>query len=385
VYPSVAVTLAAAMNGRQKMALKELYPIPDIDPVWSVPQGFEAAFDWRFDEGRSHMMHLYQKGKDMQWDALGRIDWDQDLDPDNPMQMPDELSFLFHTPMWAKMSAKERAEVRRHFQAWTISQFLQGEQAAMICAAKIVQQVPDLDAKFYASTQVMDEARHVEAYKKLLEKIDLAYPMTKPLQTLVDQALRDSRWDMTYLAMQVVIEGLALAAFGNIREYSRNRLTQQVNAYVMQDESRHVAFGRLALRDYYPHLTEAERNEREEFLVEACYHMRDRFEQRETFAILGLPVEECVRLQNDSDYMRIFRTMLFQRIVPIVRDIGLWSDKIQNAYREMGVMGFAETDYAALSAEDNRRAEELDAESRQRREAYVRETAALGAAAIAAE
>jgi hypothetical protein len=385
VYPSVAVTLAAAMNGRQKMALKELYPIPDIDPVWSVPQGFEAAFDWRFDEGRSHMMHLYQKGKDMQWDALGRIDWDQDLDPDNPMQMPDELSFLFHTPMWAKMSAKERAEVRRHFQAWTISQFLQGEQAAMICAAKIVQQVPDLDAKFYASTQVMDEARHVEAYKKLLEKFGLAYPMTKPLQTLVDQALRDSRWDMTYLAMQVVIEGLALAAFGNIREYSRNRLTQQVNAYVMQDESRHVAFGRLALRDYYPHLTEAERNEREEFLVEACYHMRDRFEQRETFAILGLPVEECVRLQNDSDYMRIFRTMLFQRIVPIVRDIGLWSDKIQNAYREMGVMGFAETDYAALSAEDNRRAEELDAESRQRREAYVRETAALGAAAIAAE
>jgi len=150
----------------------------------------------------------------------------------------------------------------------------------MICAAKIVQQVPDLDSKFYAATQVMDEARHVEAYKKLLEKFGLAYPMTKPLQTLVDQALRDSRWDMTYLAMQVVIEGLALAAFGNIRDISKNRLTQQVNAFVMQDESRHVAFGRLALRDYYPHLSEAERNEREEFLVEACYHMRDRFEQR---------------------------------------------------------------------------------------------------------
>ncbi len=108
--------------------------------------------------------------------------------------------------------------MRRHFQAWTISQFLQGEQAAMICAAKIVQQVPDLDAKFYASTQVMDEARHVEAYKRLLEKFGVAYPMTKPLQTLVDQALRDSRWDMTYLAMQVVIEGLALAAFSNIRD-----------------------------------------------------------------------------------------------------------------------------------------------------------------------
>ncbi len=363
------------------MALRDLYPIPDVDPVWSVPQEFEAAFDWRFDDGRAHMMHLYQKGKDMQWDALARIDWDLELDSENPMGIPDEVTGLYHTPFWAKMSAKEHANVRRHFQAWTISQFMQGEQAAMICAAKIVQQVPDLDAKFYASTQVMDEARHVEAYKKFLEKLGLAYPMTKPLQTLVDQALRDSRWDMTYLAMQVVIEGLALAAFGNIREIARNKLTQQLNAFVMQDESRHVAFGRLALRDYYPHLTDAERDEREEFLVEACYHMRDRFEQRETYEILGLPVEECIRYNNESEAMRIYRSMLFQRIVPIVRDIGLWSSKIQKAYADMGVIGFAQTDYAALVAEDERRAVELDEERKSEREAYVKSVAAVGAAA----
>lgn len=367
------------------MALRDLYPIPDIDPVWTVPQGYETAFDWRYDDGRKQMMHLYQKGKDMQWDAITRVDWDQELDPDNPMQVPDELSGLYHTPIWQKASKKEQANMRLHFQAWTISQFLQGEQAAMICAAKIVQQVPDLDAKFYASTQVMDEARHVEAYKKLLEKFGLAYPMTKPLQTLVDQALRDSRWDMTYLAMQVVIEGLALAAFGNIRDTSKNKLTQQVNAFVMQDESRHVAFGRLALKDYYPHLTDKERGEREEFLVEACYHMRDRFEQRETYEILGLDVEECVRLQNESGYMKLFRTMLFQRIVPIVRDIGLWSDKIQAAYADMGVLSFADIDYAALSSDDDRRAEELDEEARLAREAYVKSVADIGAGVIAAE
>lgn len=363
------------------MALRDLYPFPDIDPVWTVPQSFEASFDWLYDEGRRPMMHLYQKGKDMQWDALARIDWSQELEPDNPMNIPDEMMGVSYTPYWKAMSVRERGEARRHFQAWTISQFMQGEQAAMICAAKIVQQVPDLDAKFYASTQVMDEARHIEAYKKLLEKFNLAYPMTKPLQTLVDQALRDSRWDMTYLAMQVVIEGLALAAFGNIRETSRSNLVQQVNAYVMQDESRHVAFGRLALKDYYPHLTDAERAEREEFLVEACYHMRDRFEQRETFEVLGLPVDECVRAQNESGFMKLFRTMLFQRIVPIVRDIGLWSDKIQAAYADMGVLSFAETDYAALSADDNRRAEELDEANRLRRKAYVDDIIAAGAAA----
>lgn len=367
------------------MALRDLYPIPDIDPCWTVPQNFEAAFDWDYDDGRKQMMHLYQKGKDMQWDALARVDWSEELDPENPMEMPDELSGIYYTPVWAKMNDKERANARRHFQSWSISQFMQGEQAALICAAKIVQQVPDLDAKFYASTQVMDEARHVETYKKLLEKFGVAYPMTKPLQTLVDQALRDSRWDMTYLAMQVVIEGLALAAFAGIRDMAKNSLAQQVNAYVMQDESRHVAFGRLTLKDYYPHLTQKERDEREEFLVEACYHMRDRFDQRETYQILGMPVEECIAAQNESGYMRNFRSVLFQRIVPIVRDIGLWSDKIQAAYREMGVIGFADTDYGELVAADNARAEELDEINRKKRADYVAEMAAVGAAGVAAE
>jgi len=366
-------------------SLRDLYPIPDIDPCWTVPQDFESSFDWEYDEGRKHMMHLYQKGKDMQWDALHRIDWDLELDSENPMQIPDEMTGIFHTPVWKKMDDKERASMRRHMQSWTMSQFMQGEQAAMICAAKIVQQVPDLDAKFYASTQVMDEARHVEAYKKYIARLGVAYPMTGPLQTLVDQALRDSRWDMTYLAMQVVIEGLALAAFGNIRETSQNKLTQQVNAYVMEDESRHVAFGRLTLKEYYPHLTEAERNEREEFLVEACYHMRDRFEAKELYENLGLPVDEIVEAQRASEFQKHFRTMLFQRIVPIVRDIGLWSDKIQNAYADMGVLHFSEIDYSDISANDEKRAAELDEENRQRREDYVAGVAALGASGVAAE
>ncbi len=361
-------------------SLRELYPIPDIDPCWTVPQKFEASFDWDYDDGRKQMMHLYQKGKDMQWDALSRINWDLELDSENPMQMPDETMGIFHTPVWAKMGKNEQAEFRRHAQAWMTSQFMQGEQAALICAAKIVQQVPDLDAKFYASTQVMDEARHVEAYKKYLTGFGVAYPMTAPLQTLVDQALRDSRWDMTYLAMQVVIEGLALAAFNNIREMAQNPLAQQLNAYVMEDESRHVAFGRLTLKEYYPQLTQAERDEREEFLVEACYLMRDRFEARELYAHLDLPVDEIVSAQNESEFQTHFRSMLFQRIVPIVRDIGLWSDKIRDAYTQMGVIGFADIDYDQLSENDTKRAAEFDEINKRERQAYVEGVAALGAA-----
>jgi hypothetical protein len=335
------------------MNLNEIYAIASEGSQWTVPQNFEACFNWNYDDGRAAMMGLYTKGKEMQWDANTRIDWTQELDPLNPQGMPDESLPIHAAACFKKMSEKDKGEVRRNFQAWQISQFMQGEQGALICAAKIVTQVPDIDSKFYASTQTIDEARHVEAYKRLLEKFKVAYPMTPPLQQLIDQTLRDSRWDMTYLGMQVVIEGLALAAFAQVRDHAKNELCAQVNAYVMQDESRHVAFGRLALRDYYPHLTQAERNEREEFLIEASYLMRDRFDAVELWKNLDLPIEECATAMYESGFMERFRSSLFSRIVPIVKDVGLWGKTVREGYEKMGVIEYANSDVQALQEEDN--------------------------------
>jgi hypothetical protein len=239
---------------------------------------------------------------------------------------------------------------------------MHGEQGALIATAKIVQTVPSYESKFYAATQVMDEARHVEAYSRLLhEKFKMAYPITRTLAKLLEATITDRRWDMTYLGMQILIEGLALAAFQRIRDNSSNNLCAAVNAYVMQDEARHVAFGRLALRDYYPQLTDAERDEREEFVVEACYHMRDRFNQKEVWENLDLPVAECVAAVDQSDTMKQFRRRLFTRIVPTVKDIGLWGPRVRRAYEDMGVMEFADVDAAAILDNDNRVAEEFDA------------------------
>src|SRR5215472_2428151 len=343
------------------MAFKDLYVLSTEGSNWSVPQDFDVTFNWDYDEGRAAMMGLYAKGKEMQWDAATRIDWSQELDEDNPEQMPEESLPIHMAPCYLKMSEKEKATVRRNFQAWQLSQFMQGEQGALVCAAKIVTQVPDVDSKFYAATQTIDEARHVEAYRRLLGKFGVAYPMTKPLQDLIDQTLRDSRWDMTYLGMQVVIEGLALAAFGQIRDNAQNQLCAQVNAYVMQDESRHVAFGRLALRDYYPQLTQRERDEREHFLLEASYLMRDRFDAVELWQHLGLPIEECAQAMYESGFMEKFRNSLFTRIVPIVRDIGLWGDTIRKGYEEMGVIEYAKSDVQALQDEDEHIALQFDA------------------------
>ena len=342
------------------MSTFDRYAMPS-DPSWQVPSEFETGFCWEYDDGRSKLLSLYRKGKKLQWDAEERIDWSQDLDPENPEGLPDESIPIFGWDGFAKLTKREKANVRRNYQAWQLSQFLHGEQGALICTAKIVQQVPHMDAKYYAATQVVDEARHVEAYSRLLhEKFELAYPITPPLKALLENILSDSRWDMTYLGMQILIEGLALAAFQQIRDQAKNRLAAQVTAYVMQDEARHVAFGRLALGDLYPQLSDKERDEREEFAVEACYLMRDRFLAPEIWETLGLPVKECMGYMERSALMGGFRSALFTRIVPNIKAIGLWGPRIRKAYADMEILGFADVDVEALTKDDERIAEGFD-------------------------
>ena len=272
------------------------------------------------------------------------------------MGLGDESIPIYGSPFWEKMTEKEKNWLRFNLQCHSICQFMHGEQGALIATAKIVNTVPDMNAKFYAATQVMDEARHVEAYKRLLhEKFGVAYPIKKAWQTLADR-----RWDMTYLGMQVLIEGLALAAFQSIRDKAGNTLASAVNAYVMQDEARHVSFGRLALREYYPQLSEAERDEREEFAVDALYFMRDRFNQSEVWERLGLPAKTLDEIHYNSKQMNSFRGRLFSRVVPTIKDIGLWGPRVQKAFAEMGVMDYAKVDVAEQLAKDGAIAEEFD-------------------------
>jgi hypothetical protein len=344
------------------MATMYKYELPVDQTGWRLDGQTQTAFTWEYEEEREGLLALYDKGKKQQWDAATRIDWSLELDPENPQQIDDRLIPIFGTPLWEKMGEKDRTLVRQHQQAQSLSQFMHGEQGALMAAARIVQMAPDLDAKFYAATQVIDEARHVEAYARLLnEKLGIAYPITPGLQSLLETVLTDSRWDMTYLGMQILIEGLALAAFQRIRDFAKNPLAASVNAYVMQDEARHVAFGRLVLRDLYPQLTAAERREREDFVVEACYQMRDRFNQKEVWEHLGLPVEEAIDATMSSENMKLFRKRLFSRIVPTVKDIGLWGEGVQKAFVDMGAIEFADVDSAAVLAEDERVAEQFDA------------------------
>ena len=345
------------------MPTHDLYTNNPGESLWQVPASGAARFSWEYDEGRDRLLALYQKGKDKQWDGRTRIDWDLEVDPHDPLGTPEESMSLYGTPYWAKLTDKDKGELRRHYASWQFSQFLHGEQGAMICAARIVESVPDMDAKFYSATQTMDEARHAEIYARFLhEKIGMVYPINDNLQSLLGDTLRDSRWDMPYLGMQVLIEGLALAAFGMIRDTTNKPLPKQILAYIMQDEARHVAFGRMALRDYYQQLTDAELREREEFVIEGCYLLRDRLRGIEVLENVGIPRAEAERISADSEFLQLFRRLLFSRIVPCVKDIGLWGKRLQQAYVDMGVFEMGDSNLDLLMAQDEEIAEQLDAE-----------------------
>ena len=337
------------------------YALPVEQTKWEIPSGSTTVFNWEYDDTRDRLLALYEKGKDRQWNTNHRLDWSIDVDPGAEVNGPDSYIPIYGSAMWEEMDDPRRRELRHHMGAWINSQFLHGEQGALICASKIVQTVPDVDSKFYAATQVMDEARHVETYSRYLrEKLEMAYPINPHLKALLDDVISDSRWDMTYLGMQVLIEGVALAAFSLIRDYATEPLAKAINTYVMQDEARHVAFGRLALRDFYPQISEAERAEREEFVVYASYLLRDRFLGEEVWENVGLNAAECIGYVKQSEMMQIFRRMLFSRIVPTVKDLGLFGERVQRAFEDMGVLEFQDTNPDDLSAADEALAEELD-------------------------
>ncbi|MET0135872.1 MAG: ferritin-like domain-containing protein [Kibdelosporangium sp.] len=337
------------------------YALPVEQTRWQVPGGGTTVFDWEYDEGRDRLLGLYEKGKQKQWDAAERLDWSIEVDVNDPMGVPEQTIAIYGSRVWDSMGPKDRGMVRHHLASWQFSQFLHGEQGALICSAKIVHTVPELDAKFYAATQVVDEARHVEVYSRYLrEKLDLAYPINPGLKSLLNDVISDSRWDMTYLGMQVLIEGLALAAFGLIRDNATEPLAKALNTYVMQDEARHVAFGRLALREYYPQLTQAERDEREEFCIEACHMMQQRFLGEEVWRNLDIDADECIEFMRASQHFKAFQSHLFSRIVPTLNDIGLFGAKMRQTFSDMGIIGYEQHDLQSMMDEDEKIANDLD-------------------------
>jgi len=310
---------------------------PDIETLETL---LDVSYNWGYEESRGKLRTLYDKALKSQWIPEDVIDFKKDVDLDKPM-MPDALHPLFGSDIMRKMTVKEQTALTHEMTAWTVSQFLHGEQGALLATSQLVTQVPDYDSKLYASSQVVDEGRHVDVYNRyLMQKVGFRYPVNPHLKSLLDLILKDSRWDMKLIGMQIMVEGLALAGFGMIRQHTYEPLLKSITRYVMADEARHVAYGVLALKDYYVNQPESVLREREDFVYEAAVLMRDRFLFQEVWEKTGLPKDECMQLTTTNTGQIMFRQMLFSKIVPAIKKIGLLSDRLRGRFQELNILQY---------------------------------------------
>jgi rubrerythrin len=321
--------------------------------VRAVRDNADAIFTWDYEKGRRPALNkLYEKAKHSQWNGETDLPWETAVDPMDLVELqraqfgmtPEQRKENVRGTPFEKWSDAQFDEMAMESNNWMLSQFMHGEQGALICTAKIVETVPWIDAKYYAATQVMDEARHVEVFAKYLDtKLNGHYPLNAHLGLLLDDIIEDSRWDLTYLGMQIMVEGLALAAFGLMHMTTPEPLLKQLLRYVMSDEARHVAFGVLTLKEYYEELTLPEIRDRQEFAYEAAVRMRDRLLMQEVLHRLDVDVKAAVKFAIEDPGRQMFQQMLFSKIVPNCKKLGLldagdgW---LRKRFEELGVIQF---------------------------------------------
>jgi len=323
----------------------------DVDAIQHiVKDNADAIFTWDYSLSRPALRKLYEKAKVGQWNATTDLPWETVVDEEKQVST-DQAALAsgltanhYEGTVMAKWGDKEWTAFGIEQRRWSLSQFMHGEQGALICTAKIVETVPWYDAKLYASTQVVDEARHVEVFARYLdEKLGGSYQINAHLRMLLDDIVNDSRWDMTYLGMQIMVEGLALAAFGNMQQMTTEPLLKKLLRYVMSDEARHVAFGVLSLQEVYKEMSDVEIKERQEFAYEASVRMRDRFMSQEVWERMGVNPRDVVPLILRDPTREIFQQMLFAKIVPNCKKLGLLDRNnswLRRRYEEMGVIQF---------------------------------------------
>jgi hypothetical protein len=315
-----------------------------IADIERVDMGLPATFVWDYDARRPRLGRLYEKSKVSQWNASTDIDWSIDVDPgiEPTVAQFEQVDWGDGGPISSQLGRDpERVhEVIAQSHGWLVSQFMHGEQGALVATAKICAAAESIDDKYYAAAQVTDEARHVEAYQRYLDKIDIAYPVSTPLHTLLEQVMGHRHVDMTFLGMQILVEGVALAAFSLGGAMLANPLIANITELVRRDEARHVAFGVLSLSGTYDDMDPVDLAEREDFVLEACALMRDRFQPTQVWEHFGIDVAEAAAHFENGPDAQAFRALLFSKVVPNLRKLGLLTPKVRAGFEQLGILKY---------------------------------------------
>tara|TARA_S200000501_G_C20792790_1_gene730308 strand:+ start:82 stop:1203 length:1122 start_codon:yes stop_codon:yes gene_type:complete len=314
--------------------------VEDVIEIFNTP--LTGAYNWDYTVADNRIKKLYELGKELNWNGSIDLNWDYTHPEDKKIiEVDDELP---HETLAAyeSLSDKEKIEFDRHDVGELLSQFLHGEQGALLVASQLTSCAPTYNAKLYAASQTFDEARHVEVFNRYLqEKIGMHYPINKNLKLLLDKILTDERWDLKFIGMQIIIEGLALAAFQMLKGISKDPLLSQLLHYVIRDEARHVTFGINYLEDFVQTLTPEEIEDRAEFAYEACVISRERLINTKAMQkYLKMTEEEAREFALSTSANATFRNFLFSRIMPNLSRIGLLTDKVRPKFEALGLLEY---------------------------------------------
>ena len=314
--------------------------VEDVVEIFHTP--LTGAYNWDYTVADNRIKKLYELGKELNWNGSIDLNWDYTHPADERIIEPDEELPHEALDAYNDLSEEEKILFDRHSTAELMSQFLHGEQGALLVASQLASCAPTYNAKLYAASQTFDEARHVEVFNKYLQdKIGIHYPINPNLKLLLDKILTDERWDLKFIGMQIIIEGLALAAFQMLKAITKDPLLKQLLHYVVRDEARHVTFGINYLEDYLKTLSPEEIEDRAQFAYEACVISRDRLintksEQR----FLKMTEEEAREFSLNTGSFELFRNFLFSRVIPNLSRIGLLTDSVRPKFEALGLLEY---------------------------------------------
>jgi hypothetical protein len=322
---------------------------PSDDHV--VATTLRALYDWDYGSEAEPLRALYAKGVELQWNAMKSLPWDEGIDR-NAFRRSFTMSGVpvHKTQFWRSLSADVQWNVSRRGAAWVLSNFLHGEQGALLVASQLVNAVPHLDAKLHAAVQTLDEARHVEVFSAYLRLLDEIHPVAPGVRRLLDATIRHDNWIFKCVGMQIVIEGVALFSFRDLRDTSEDPLFKQLLTYVARDEARHTAYGIKYLEAIVPTLGDQERSELEDFAFEACraivdtrsgVNITEAFNQ--IWADAGVdPVDAWQGLAREQQLLAESVRRMGGRIgpttgmvVPTLKRVGLFSDRIRQHFHDV--------------------------------------------------
>ncbi|HLQ51163.1 MAG TPA: diiron oxygenase [Terriglobales bacterium] len=324
--------------------------------TYTINATVPAVFTHDLEVKDQDMRGLYEKAKRDQWNASRDIDWSREIDPDRGI-LPDGLIDIYGTKYWERLSVAQRNELNRHFSAWRISQLMYGEEFAMLVCSQLVNILPSIDAKFFMSTQVVDEARHSEVLTRyLFEKVGVTYPLTASLRNLFGRILEMPQWYFKTVGTQLVAETLAVSLFRMLEQHSQDPLISSICKRILADESRHMGFGMLSLPEQVTELSEQERREVEDFACEAAAGLLGGQFPREAYEAVGFSqaeIEDIKRMRHEvaqkNEYIffrKYFKKDFHASLWNNLARVGLMSAR---TVERLGAMGIAAPQQSAAA------------------------------------